>query len=149
MLKNYFLVAWRSLRKNRVFSVINIFGLAIGLGVCLLIALFVANELSYDRYNVKADRIYRLDADIRAGDMSYHNWDSPPPVGPVLATDYPEIESVVRIDCYVGKMLVRKGDQTVQEEHAAWAEFDGDLRENGEEIFWQRGGCGREKYADG
>src|ERR1700753_4078867 len=122
MLKNYFLVAWRGLWKNRVFSVVNIFGLAIGLGVCLLIALFVANELSYDRYNEKADRIYRLDADIRMGDMFYHNWDSPPPVGPVLATDYPDIESVVRIDCYVPKMLVKKGDQTIQEDHGAWAD---------------------------
>src|ERR1700750_1294880 len=112
MLKNYFLVAWRGLWKNKVFSVINIFGLAIGLGVCLLIALFVAHEFSYDRFNVKADRIYRLAADIHLGDMIYHNWDSPPGLGPVLAKDYPEIESVVRIDCYNQKMLVKKGDQT-------------------------------------
>jgi putative ABC transport system permease protein len=122
MLKSYFLIAWRGLKKNRVFSVINIAGLAIGLGVCLLIALYVANELSYDRFNEKADRIYRLDADIRMGDMFYNNWDSPPPVGPVLATDCPDIESVVRIDCYVTKMLVRNGDQTIQEDHAAWAD---------------------------
>ena len=122
MIKNYFLIAWRGLKKNRLFSAINIFGLAIGLGVCLLIALFVAHELSYDRYNLNADRIFRLDADIQSGDMFYHNWDSPPPVGPVLGTDFPDIESVVRIDCYVTKMLVRKGDQTIQEDHAAWAD---------------------------
>lgn len=76
MIRNFFLVAWRGLKKNRLFSFINIFGLAIGLGVCLLIAFYVANELSYDRFNLKADRIFRLDADIRTGDMFYHNWDS-------------------------------------------------------------------------
>ncbi len=122
MIKNYLLVAWRGLRKNRLFSFINVFGLAIGLAVCLLIAFYVANELSFDRFNLKADRIYRLDADIQTGDMFYHNWDSPTPFGPALATDFPDVESVVRIDCYVTKMLVKKGDQTVQEDHAAWAD---------------------------
>jgi putative ABC transport system permease protein len=53
MLKNYFLVAWR------------------GLAVCMLIALYVTHELSYDRYHVNADRIYRLDADLQVGAMGY------------------------------------------------------------------------------
>ncbi len=68
MLKSYFLIAWRGVSsRTEVFSVINIAGLAIGLAVCMLITVYVTHELSYDRYNVNADRIYRLDADLRVG----------------------------------------------------------------------------------
>ena len=64
MFKNYLKVALRNLWKNKAFSAINIMGLASGLAVCLLIVLYVVDELSYDKYNEKADRIYRVDADI-------------------------------------------------------------------------------------
>jgi putative ABC transport system permease protein len=121
MLKNYFLVAWRGLRKNRVFSVINIAGLAIGLGVCMLITLYVTHELSYDRYNVKADRIYRLDADLQVGDMGYFSWDSPLPMGPALVKDFPDVETMARVN-FSGTMSVKKGDQTLLEERAGWAD---------------------------
>ncbi|MBS1604977.1 MAG: ABC transporter permease, partial [Bacteroidetes bacterium] len=64
MLKNYLRTAARSLWKNKAFSAINIVGLAVGLAVCLLITLYVVDETSYDKYNIHADRIYRLHADI-------------------------------------------------------------------------------------
>jgi putative ABC transport system permease protein len=64
MLRNYFKIALRNLWKNRGYSAINIFGLAVGLATCLLILIFVMDELSYDRYNKKADRIYRVDSEI-------------------------------------------------------------------------------------
>jgi putative ABC transport system permease protein len=64
MFRNYLKVALRNLWKNKGFSAINIIGLATGLAICLLIVLYVVDELSYDKYNVNADRIYRLDADI-------------------------------------------------------------------------------------
>ena len=121
MLRNYLLVAWRGLRKNRLFSAINIFGLAIGLAVCLLIALFVTNELSYDQYNVNADRIYRIDPDLKIGAMTYRDRVAPLPMAPVLIKDYPGVEAVVRIS-YSPEILVRKGDQTLQERNAAWAD---------------------------
>ena len=60
MLKNYFTITLRYLRRNAVFTTINLFGLALGLATCLLILLFVQHELSYDRYNEKADRIVRV-----------------------------------------------------------------------------------------
>src|SRR6202012_2219117 len=60
MLKNYFKVAFRSLARNKVFSIINIFGLAIGLATCLLILTYIVSESGYDRQNKDADRIYRL-----------------------------------------------------------------------------------------
>jgi putative ABC transport system permease protein len=55
---NYLAVAIRSLSRNRVYSLINILGLALGIGCSLVICLYVMDELSYDRYHVKADRIY-------------------------------------------------------------------------------------------
>src|SRR5580658_9657318 len=70
MLRNYLKTAFRSLWKNKGFSAINILGLAIGLATCLLILIYVSDELSYDRYNVNADRIYRVDNDIKFGGNS-------------------------------------------------------------------------------
>ena len=67
MFRNYLKVALRNLWKNKGYSAINIFGLAIGLSTCLMITLYVADELSYDRYNKNANRIYRVDADIKFG----------------------------------------------------------------------------------
>jgi putative ABC transport system permease protein len=121
MLKSYFLIAWRGLRKNRVFSVINVVGLAIGLAVCMLIALYVTHELSYDRYHVNADRIYRLDADLKVGAMGYYSWDSPLPLGPALVKDFPDVEIMARVNISP-TMLVKKEDQTILEEHAGWAD---------------------------
>ena len=67
MLKTYLKIAWRNLLRNRTFSFINITGLSIGLGCFLLIALYVLDELSYDRYYNKAGNIYRINEDARLG----------------------------------------------------------------------------------
>ena len=71
MLKNYILIALRTILKHRVFSFINIFGLALGISCTALIGMWVNDELSYDRYNVNADRIYRIDEDIYLNDTKY------------------------------------------------------------------------------
>ncbi|WP_341835955.1 ABC transporter permease [Chitinophaga pollutisoli] len=60
MWMNYIKIAWRNLTRNKMFSVINILGLAAGIAASLLILQYVSNELSYDRFHGKADRIYRL-----------------------------------------------------------------------------------------
>ena len=60
MLRNYLKIALRHIRKHKVYSFINIAGLAVGMGCCLLIFLFVRDELAFDRYHEKADRIFRL-----------------------------------------------------------------------------------------
>ncbi len=60
MLKNYFKLAWRTLMKNKIFSFINIFGLSVGLTCCMLISLYIYNELSYDTYHKNGDRVYQL-----------------------------------------------------------------------------------------
>lgn len=79
MLTNYLKIAWRTLRKQQGFTFINIFGLAVGLACCMLIMLYVLDELSFDRYNTKADRIYRVQSDIKFGgsDMNFRRFAGP------------------------------------------------------------------------
>ena len=60
MIKNYLKITWRNLKKNKIYSFINIFGLAVGMACCIVIMLFVQDELSFDRFHENADRIYRL-----------------------------------------------------------------------------------------
>lgn len=97
MLRNYIKIAWRNLRKQAGFTAINIVGLALGLACCLLITLYVADELSYDRYNANAADIYRLNADIKFGGNDMQMAVTPDPLGPVLKQDYPQVAQFVRL----------------------------------------------------
>lgn len=90
MLFNYFKIALRSLRKNKLFTGINILGLSVGIATCIMILLFVNDELSYDKYHDKADRIYRVSRywTNQSGDISLHLGHVAPPFGPLLKTDF-------------------------------------------------------------
>ncbi|WP_422107617.1 ABC transporter permease [Winogradskyella sp.] len=90
MLRNYFKIAFRNLLKNKVYSAINIGGLAIGMACFLLIALFIQNELSYDRYHEKADNIYRVIHNRNTDNSDPWVWGNAP-IGPALKSDFPEI----------------------------------------------------------
>ena len=122
MLQNYFKIAWRNLVKNKTFSVINITGLAIGLAGFLLIMLYVLNELSYDRFNEKANRIYRISADIKFGGSEMHIAETSDMMGQVLKKDYPEVEGYTRIYNNNGAKLVKKGDGYLKENNVANAD---------------------------
>ena len=121
MFKNYLKVALRNLWKNKTFSAINIIGLAAGLAVCLLIALYVFDELNYDKYNKNADRIYRLDADIFFNGTLFNASTSPKPLPLTLVKDHPQIEQMVRLS-FERDILVRKDNQNIQEHHAVYAD---------------------------
>ena len=121
MYKNYWKVALRNLWKNKSFSAINIIGLAAGLAVCLLIVLYVADEWSYDKYNKNADRIYRLDADLLINGTLFNSATSPNPMPATLVKDYPQIEQFVRLS-FDYNILVRKGNQNIQEHHSVLAD---------------------------
>src|SRR5687768_17634068 len=97
MIRNFIKVAWRNLVKNRTYSIINITGLAVGLASFILIALYVVDELSYDRYHEKADRIYRVNSDIRFGGTDMRLAVTSDPMGPTLKKDYPQVEEFTRI----------------------------------------------------
>ncbi|HNF02433.1 MAG TPA: ABC transporter permease, partial [Ferruginibacter sp.] len=122
MFKNYLKVALRNLWKNKGYSAINIFGLAIGLATCLLIALYVTDELSYDRHFKNADRIYRLNSDIRFGGGDLHMTQTSDMMGELLKKDYPQVEEYTRIYSNDGSKLIRKGNEYINEERVANAD---------------------------
>src|SRR5919112_6641122 len=115
MIKNYLKVAIRNLCKNKGFSAINIFGLAIGIGTCLLITLYVLDELSFDKFNKKHDRIYRVNVDLRFGGAEQKFAVLCAPLAFTMVKDYPQIESAVRFRNYGGS-VVKKGNQNIQEQ---------------------------------
>lgn len=121
MFRNYLKIAFRSLRKSKGFTALNIIGLAAGLGVCLLIVLYVTDELSYDRYNVYADRIYRIDEDIYLNNTRYDAATTSKFFGPTLVASYPRIQQMVRFR-NPGDLLVRKGNDQVFEHHFTFAD---------------------------
>jgi putative ABC transport system permease protein len=97
MLKNYFKIAVRNLLRNKVFSFVNVAGMAVGLSSCLVIGLFVANELMYDKFHSKHARIFRLVSDLTTNNSTSNIATTPAPWAPLLEADYPQIESSVRI----------------------------------------------------
>ena len=94
MFKNYFKTAWRSLRNNRMYSFINITGLAAGLAVSILLLLWVSDELSYDRFNVNADNIYKLAPKFDEQNIWYM---SPAPIAVYAKKEVPEVQDACRI----------------------------------------------------
>jgi putative ABC transport system permease protein len=122
MIKNYFKIAWRNLLKNKTFSLINIAGLASGLACFILIALYVADEMSYDKYNEKASRIYRIHSDIVFGGNKLHLAVTSDPMGATLKKDYPQVEEYVRFYASSGAKLVKKGNTFINEQNVAHAD---------------------------
>lgn len=93
MLQNFLKVALRNLLRNKAFSAINIFGLAAGLATCLLILLYITDELSYDKHHIDGNRIYRVVYTTPDG-----TWSSQPaPVASAMKQDFPEIDDVARL----------------------------------------------------
>ena len=113
MFRNYIITALRNLFKNKIFSLINVLGLSVGLASFVLISLYVYHELSMDRYHAKADRIYRIVENLRTENELLFQSVSSPPMGPSLAKDFPEVESYVRFT--EGRYHVRKGDLSFYE----------------------------------
>lgn len=121
MLRNYFRSVWRSLLKDRWTTIINISGLALGLTSFLLIALYVVDELSYDRYNTKAERIYRVNSDLKYGDVTTSFAIAAPPLAAALRDHFPEVENAVRITP-AGNIRFKRNDETILEDKAAYGD---------------------------
>lgn len=117
MFRNYFNTAWRNLMKNKTFSIINISGLAIGLACFLFITAYVVNELNYDRYNANANRIYRINSDIRIGGVNLHMPTTSDMMGQLLKKDYPQVEQFTRIYNFNGDKFIKKGNSYIDEKN--------------------------------
>ncbi len=121
MFKNYLKIALRTLARNKIFSLINISGLAIGIGTCLLILLFVINELSYDRFNKKADQIVRVVFRGTVQGEKMREASVMPPTAKTIKNDYPEVLEATRIRSY-GMQKLMTGDKTSTEESFAFVD---------------------------
>src|ERR1700704_6458044 len=99
MIGNYLKVALRAILRNNLTSFINIAGLAFAMTCSLLIFLFIQDELRYDRYHSKADRIYRVTREFLSpdGSTTLHLGHVAPPAGPLLKNDFSDFEEVVRV----------------------------------------------------
>ena len=121
MIRNFFVIAFRNLRRNKAFSAINIVGLAIGIATCLLILLFVGHELNYDRFNEKADQIVRVTFDANMPGGAIKEAHVMPPVGPALKRDFPEVLAATRLRNY-GVPRLSNGRQIFREDAFAFAD---------------------------
>lgn len=118
MFKNYIKVALRNFWKNKGFSFINLFGLAMGIACSLLIFLFVHDELSYDRFNKDADNIYRVVKDFINDDGSrIPDATTPAALAPAMQREMPEVVAITRIHPnWGGNYLVKYGNKKIIEE---------------------------------
>ena len=108
MFRNYLKTAFRNLIKSKFYTSINIIGLAVGLATCLLILLYVLDELSFDKYNTRADRIYRVNNEIKFGNNYIDLAVCAALQGSTMAREIPQVEQYTRIRWY-GAFLVKKG----------------------------------------
>ena len=121
MLRTYFKIAFRNLSQNKGYSTLTIFGLALGLAVSLFSILYVADEFSYDRFNEKADRIYRINSDISFSLKGLKAATSPTPMGETLKRDFPEVEEATRLGKY-GSHLVKSDQIVIREQGVLYAD---------------------------
>ncbi len=122
MIRNYLLVAARNLLRHPAYTLINIAGLAIGMAACILIVMYIQDELSYDRYHPNADRIYRIVDDIESGGQTIQTAGTPAGWAPALKRDHPEIEAYVRMRGTESAWLIIQGDTRFYERKVIWAE---------------------------
>ena len=114
MLKNYFQIAIRNIKRDKVFSIINIVGLAVGVTCFITLSLYIINEFSYDRYNVKADQIYRVYVHSNINNIESNNSKTAAPLGAELLREFPEVINYTRIG-YFGSHNFRYKDKKFKE----------------------------------
>ncbi len=124
MLRNYLKIAYRNLLKNKVFSLINILGLAIGMAACLLILQYVRFELSYDDFHEKGDRIYRVGVawHYPNGELEEKLTGNFGAAGPAMKAELPEVEAFARFRPWFGSTLIKYDNVTLSQEHIYFAD---------------------------
>ena len=114
MFKNYLLSLYRNISRNKFYSSLNILGLSLGLSAAIFILLYVQDELSYDKYNEKHERIYRIESDFTISGKHDHFAIVPTPMGPALKIEYPEVESFCRM-FEAGTTNFKAGEKSFEE----------------------------------
>ncbi|MET3874980.1 ABC transporter permease [Chitinophaga sp. OAE865] len=122
MFRNYFKIAVRHLQRHKLITVINISGLAVGMACCILIALYVRDELSFDRFHHNADNIYRVTTQsIRQAGTAEYGAATQFPIGPNLKKEISSIKEAVRIFA-PGNTLYTVGDKKIWEENSGFVD---------------------------
>ena len=122
MFRNYFVTAFRNLWKNKFYSAINITGLSVGLAVGIMILLWVQDELSYDKFQAKADRIFKVNSHLGEG-ASAQVWEgSPSPIAVFSKNEIPEVENTVRIKDVWDMSLFSHGNNKFVVSNMAYAD---------------------------
>jgi len=126
MLRNYIKSAYRSLLKNKVYAAINIFGLSVGITCCLLISLFVYDEISYDEFFKDSERIYRVALERKYPNNTRYFGSSPVNLVPVLMENYPEVEEAGRLHrlFFQNQIIVNLGEESFIEDKYLFADRD-------------------------
>src|ERR1700755_1752009 len=121
MLISYFKIAWRNIKRNKLFSAINILGLSIGIALCFIIMLYVQDELSYDRFNKNADHIARVifRANINGGKISESGIMAP--VAATMKKDFPEVKETARL-VKIGAVKVQYADKVFKNDELAYVD---------------------------
>jgi putative ABC transport system permease protein len=117
MFQNYFKIALRNLARHKGYSAINIIGLSVGISVCFVIMLFIADELSYDKYHKKAERIFRVVSHGKWGEEKFDITGTSGLAAAAFKKDFPEVEDAVRINAEGGGIF-KYGDKTIKEDGA-------------------------------
>ncbi|MBC7920372.1 MAG: ABC transporter permease [Ferruginibacter sp.] len=116
MLRNYLLIAWRNLKRHKVFSAINVLGLSIGMAACLLILQYVTYQLSFDRFHANAPRLYRV---VLGKDVP-GRWVTPPALAPMLKPEFPQVALASRLQGDGG--VVSVGQTVFNEGEMCWVD---------------------------
>jgi putative ABC transport system permease protein len=116
MLTNFFKVAIRNILKYKFFSAINILGMTLGLTACLMITLYVVDELSYDKFHAEAGRIYQVGLHGKLGGQDIRVSNTCPPMAAALVAEVPEVEDATRIAGYFGQPTMKYEDKAFSEE---------------------------------
>jgi putative ABC transport system permease protein len=121
--KNYVKIAFRNIMKQKLYSFITVIGLAVGISCCLLIMLYVKQELRFDTFYPNADNIYRIGHSVIRPTLTSKSAATPTPLAPALKADYPEIEHITRL-YFDSQVLFEYGEKQIYEERVIYADPD-------------------------
>jgi putative ABC transport system permease protein len=120
MFKNYFKTALRNLRKNKLYSLINIFGLTTGFAACLLIGVYIHHEMSYDKFHANAERIVRATMEFSHSGTVSTTATTGTKVGPQFKRSFPSVEAYVRT--FISSSVIKKDDKLFEEKRILFAD---------------------------
>ena len=122
MIRNYLITALRVLNKQKFFTAINVLGLAVGIACCMVMLLYVKNELSYDKYHANINQLYRIVIDLKFGDIDGRMSDTAAPMAKTMVKDYPEVINAGRTEEQGGQWIKRGENESVMIEDVAYVD---------------------------